>query len=354
MICIPFSGALARIIRPKRGNFILDTTSCVKYKDTMNKEAKKHSLSTSRFIEQMPLVCGDELAAVEFLERQRWGDAPACVHCGSVRVYKMLDGKREHRNKRFLWRCLDCHEQYTVRIGTVYEESRIPLRHWCYAFWRASTSQKGVSALEIKRHCQISYKSALFLMNRIRFAMAPDPDSPKLTGTVECDETYVGPRKPRYKGISRRGRGTSKIPVFAAVSRNGQIRRHLVADVTGATLKGAIRDMVAKKARIITDEHSSYNGIGGEYAGGHHRVCHAAKEYARGEVHTNTAESSFALLKRGIVGIHHNVHLHSYVWRYDFLWNNRQLNHGERTLLAVQSSEGKRLMYKGRIDSTLC
>ncbi len=309
----------------------------------------KHNLSKSKVIEEIPVACSNELAAVEFFEKQRWGNDPCCIHCGSVNVYKMTDAKTGERNKRFLWRCRDCKEQYTVRIGTVYEESRLDLRHWCYAFWRASTSKKGVAALEIQRHCQISYKSALFMMTRIRFAMSPDGDEPKLSGTVECDETYVGPRKPRYKGTSKRGRGTSKTPVFAAVERNGKIRRRVVTDVTGATLKGAIREMVDKKARIITDEHSSYVGIGLEYAGGHQSVCHSVKEYARGDVHTNTAESSFALIKRGIVGIYHNVskqYLHRYLWQFDFVWNNRELNDGERTILAIQSAEGKRLMYK--------
>src|ERR1039457_3169501 len=193
-----------------------------------------HNLSKSLIVENIPLACSDELAAVEFLEKQRWGNTPCCVKCGSVDVYKMADAKTGERNRRFLWRCRDCKEQYTVRIGTVYEESRIELRHWVYAFCRACTSKKGVSALEIKRHCQISYKSALFLMNRIRFAMAPDPDAPKLIGTVECDETYIGTRKTRYKGMSVRGRGTRKQPVFGAVWRQGEIRRRIVADVTAA------------------------------------------------------------------------------------------------------------------------
>jgi transposase-like protein len=231
----------------------------------------------------------------------------------------------------------------------VYEESRIELRHWCYAFWRACTSKKGVSALEIKRHCQISYKSALFLMNRIRFAMAPDLETaPLLNGTVEVDETYVG-GKPRYKGTSKRGRGTSKTPVFAAVERGGNIRRHVIADVTGKTLKAAIRQVVDPRARIMSDEFKAYRGIGKEFAGGHESVCHSAKEYARGDVHTNTAESSFALVKRGIIGVYHNVsseYLHRYLWQFDFVWNSRKLNDGERTVLAVKSAEGKRLMYK--------
>src|SRR5271170_369652 len=152
-----------------------------------------HNLSKSEIVAEIPLACSDELAAVEFFENQRWGNTPCCVKCGSVSVYQMKDAKTGERNKRFLWRCRDCAEQFTVRIGTVYEDSRLPLRHWAYAFWRASTSKKGVSALEIKRQCQISYKSALFLMNRIRCAMEENPtDGGKFTGTVEVDETYVG------------------------------------------------------------------------------------------------------------------------------------------------------------------
>jgi len=308
-----------------------------------------HNLSKSTLIEEIPLACSDELAAVEFFERRRWGKNPCCVRCGSVDVHKMVDSKTGQRNKRYLWRCHDCKAQYTVRIGAVYEESRLPMRHWAYAFWRASTSKKGVAALEIQRYCQISYKSALFLMNRIRFAMAPEnPIAEKLTGTVECDETYLG-GKPRYKGISKRGRGTKKVPVFAAVERRGRIRRQVVADVCGKTLKGAIREMVDKQARIFTDDLPYYIGIGADFAGGHHTVAHSTKEYVRGDIHTNTAESSFALLKRGIMGIYHSVskeYLHRYLWHFDFLWNARKMNDGERTAVAIKLAEGKRLMYK--------
>src|SRR5579864_2396598 len=128
------------------------------------KKRQQHHLSDSPIIEAIPLACQDELAAVEFFEKQRWGDCPCCVHCGSIKVYKMTNRKTGARNARFLWKCNDCGQQYTVRIGTVYEESRLPMRHWAYAFWRASTSKKGVAALELKRQLQISYKSALFLM----------------------------------------------------------------------------------------------------------------------------------------------------------------------------------------------
>jgi len=123
----------------------------------------------------------------------------------------------------------------------------------------------------------------------------------------------------------------------------------------GETLKGAIREEVDSRARIVTDENSAYRGIGLEYAGGHESVCHSTREYARGDVHTNTAESSFALVKRGIMGIYHNVsreHLHRYLWQFDFLWNNRKMNDGERTILAIRQSEGRRLMYKSPRDLT--
>jgi transposase-like protein len=311
-----------------------------------------HNLTKSALIAEIPLACSDETAAVEFFEFQRWGNTPCCVKCGSVAVYQMKDAKTGERSKRYLWRCKDCKEQYTVRIGTVYEESRLPMRHWAYAFWRGATSKKGVSALEIKRHCQISYKSALFLMNRIRFAMAPDlPTAPPLEGDVECDELYIG-GKPRIKGVSKRGRGTSKTPVFVAVQRDGDIRRRVVADVTGRTLKAAIRECVDPRARILTDEHTAYKGLGKEFAGGHETVNHGSKEYARGDVNTNTAESSNALVRRGIIGVYHNVsreYLHRYLWQFDFVWNGRKLNDGERTVLAIQAAEGKRLMYKSAV-----
>ncbi len=220
----------------------------------------RHNLSKSKLVKDIPAACADELAAVEFFEKQRWGDTPCCVKCGSLEVYKMTDAKTGERNKRFLWRCRDCKEQYTVRISTVYEESRIPLRHWAYAFWRACASKKGVSALEIQRTCQISYKSALFLMNRIRFAMAPDyPPFPPLSGTVEVDETFVG-GKPRYRSIDNRRGHTTKTIVFAAVERGGNITRKIIPNVTGKTLKKEIQRVIDPRATLMTDDFKSYTG----------------------------------------------------------------------------------------------
>lgn len=295
----------------------------------------------------LPAACSDERLATEFMEVQRWGDMPCCPQCGAVNVYKMTDAKTSERQTNFRWRCRECKQQYTVRKGTVFEDSRIELRHWCFAFWRASTSKKGVSALEIHRQTGISYKSCLFMLHRIRFAMADSAGGP-LGGNVECDETYVG-GKPRYKGNSKRGRGTKKQCVVAMVERGGRVKTHPVADVTARTLKNVIRQNVDRSAAIITDENSAYAGIGVEFDGGHQTVCHSAREYVRGDVHSNTIEGFFSIVKRGLHGIYHAVsreHLHRYLAEYEFRHNHRQLEDGERIQAAIKAAEGKRLLYK--------
>lgn len=316
----------------------------------MARNQRKVGQAKSEVVAQLPLACSDETAAVEFFEKQRWGDAVGCLHCGSVAVYKMLDAKTGLRNKRFLWRCRDCERQFTVRIGTVYEESRIPLRHWCFAFWSACASKKGVSAMQVQRETGLSYKSSLFLMHRIRHAMADDHSKPpKMTGTVEVDETYVG-GKPRYKGPhNKRGAGTKKTPVVALVQRNGDVRAWPIERITVATLQSAVRQHVAKEARIMTDESFAYEGLGDHFEGGHHRVKHCIKEYARGDVTTNTVEGFFSLLKRGMYGTFHSVskrHLHRYVSEFEFRYNARKMEDGERTVLAIKKADGKRLRYR--------
>jgi transposase-like protein len=250
-----------------------------------------------------------------------------------------------------------------VRIGTVFEDSRIPLRIWCYAFWKACSSKKGISALQIKRECGLSYKSAVFLMHRIRFAMTPDTKE-KLSGTVEVDETYVG-GKPRYKrqmvfeGLRVKmitGRGTKKTPVLGLIARNGSIRTRVLPDITGETLKKAIKENVnVPSARLITDELLAYKKIGKEFSGGHEFVKHSCKEYARGDVNTNTAESFFALLKRGVYGTFHAVskkHLHRYVNEFAFRWDTRKIDDGERLVTAIKGADGKRLMYREPINKS--
>lgn len=306
----------------------------------------------SAVVASLPLACADERAAVEFLEKSRWDDHPGCPHCGAVDVYKMKDRKTGERNRRFLWRCRPCGKQFTVRVGTVYEDSLIPLRYWCYVFWAACSSKKGVSALQIKRQTGLSYKSALFMMHRVRAAMHGTGYKTMLTGTVEADETYVG-GKPRNKGMGAkfRGRATRKTPVFAVVERGGGVRACVVQKLDKVTLTAEIKKHVDPSARVITDESPVYKKLSG-FAGGHETVHHASLEFARGDVHSNTVEGFFSLIKRGFYGTYHAVskkHLGRYVDEFAFRYDTRRMDDGERTVRAIRQAEGVRLMYADQI-----
>jgi transposase-like protein len=199
----------------------------------------------------------------------------------------------------------------------------------------------------------VSYKSALFLMHRIRFALADDPITPaKLEGIIEADETYVG-GKPRYKGPhNKRGAGTDKTPVVALLQRGGEVRTYTprYQKVTAATLGRIIAENVKPShSRLMTDQSWAYTKIGQRFAGGHDTVNHARKEYARGDVTTNTVEGFFSLVKRGLYGTYHSVskeHLHRYIAEFQYRYNTRKMNDGERVTKAIKQAVGKRLMYR--------
>ncbi len=324
--------------------------------------AKKHEVAQDKsgIVRALPIACADETAAVEFMEAMRWKGEPHCPRCGVVGdCYQMRDRKTGQRNARFLWMCRSCNKQFTVRIGTVLEDSRIPLRHWCYAFWMACSSKKGVSALQIKRHTGLSYKSALFLMHRIRYAMAPAASTPPrpLSGTVEADETYVGgkPRKfpSSYTGPRRKpGPKGDKECVVGMIERGGEVRPVHARRVGGESVRAIVKEHVAKDARLMTDESFIYRGLGSTFEGGHETVMHSVGEYARGEAHTNTIEGFFALLKRGLIGTFHSVsrkHLHRYLAEFQFRYNARAMEDGERTAIAIRKAQFKRLTYREQV-----
>lgn len=326
------------------------------YLENMAKGQRPAGSDKSAIITALPKACADELAAVEFIESLRWSETgPCCQRCGDTDVYKMTDRKTGERNKRFLWKCNGCQKQYTVRVGTVMEDSRIPLRHWAYALWKACSSKKGVSALQIKRETGLTYKSALFMMHRIRFGMAEDwRGEPKLSGIVEADETYVGgkPRnKQKGKGPQKGWLQTRKTPVVSLVQRGGNIRSFVTADVTSNNLARILRENITADTHLMTDSSVVYRShVIQSPVAKHDMTNHRAGEYAKpGGIHSNTVESAFSLLKRGIYGTFHHVsrkHLHRYVSEFDFRWNARKVDDGERLARAIRSSVGKRLRYR--------
>ena len=319
----------------------------------MNPKRKVQNESTKGdpVITELPAACADEKAAVEFMEKQRWGEHPACPRCGDLDVYQMKDSKTGERQANFRWRCHGCKEQFTVRIGTVFEDSRAELRHWCFAFWRAATSKKGVSALEIHRQTGLAYKTCLFMLHRVRHAM-DETDIEPLNGTVEVDEVYIG-GVPRRRQGQRVGIKRPKTAVVGLLERNGRVRPRIVADVTGDTLKGVIAANVDKSARIMTDEWSGYRGL--RNAGWNHdSVTHSMYEWVRGDVSTNGVEGFFGLMRRGLDGIYHSVsrkHLHRYLSEFEFRFNNRELTDGQRTIAAIKAAQGKRLTYAEQVGT---
>jgi transposase-like protein len=295
-----------------------------------------------------------ETEARELLESIRWPEGPVCPHCLATNSYKVLENKGK-KVRSGLYGCKACEKQFTVTVKTVMDRSHIPIRTWLLAFSIMCASKKGVSALQLQRQLGLgSYRSAWHMCHRVRYAMKQDPlKSLLLEGAVEVDETYVGGKPRGMKGTSHIGRGTKKAAVVALVERGGRVRAKHVADVTGKTLKGAIRDNVDPSATIYTDEYKLYHGIGSEFAGGHHTVKHSAGEYVRGHAHTQNVEAFFGLLKRSVTGSWHHVskqHLDRYIDEVGFRWNHRHVNDATRTFTALKQSEGKRLLYKQTVS----
>jgi transposase-like protein len=298
----------------------------------------------------------DALKAAEYLESLRWPNGPVCPHCGESerKPYRLKS------NTRRLWKCAKCRKQYTVTVGTIFEGSHIGLNKWLLAFYLLCSSKKGMSAHQLHRMLGITYKTAWFMAHRIRYAMEQPSFQPKLAGTVEVDETYVGgkvrranrkqykpldPMKPDLR-LRKTGRGSGKVPVVTLIERGGRARSFRMANVTSNSLKGAIRRHVSREAHIRTDSFSSYKGLDREFAS--HETVNHAYEYVRGDVHTNTAENFFSILKRGVNGTYQHVseaHLPRYFAEFDFRFNHRQVSDSERTKLALLGTQGKRLSY---------
>lgn len=290
--------------------------------------------------------------AREILENLRWPKGLTCPHCGSKKITR-LQSKTESTTRDGVIQCNECRGQFSVTTDTIMHGSHITLRQWVQAFYSMCSHKKGVSALQLQRNLGLgSYRSAWHLTHRIRLAMKEDPLASKLKGIVEVDETYIGgkPRKGDNKE-HKRGRGTSKIPVVALVERKGKVISKPIEKVNAKTLKGAIKENVNKDSTIMTDEWKSYKGIGKDFKGGHGIVNHGMGEYVKDDVYTNTAESYFALLKRGVHGTFHHIskeHLSRYCDEFSFRWNHRKVTDGERTTQAIKGIEGKRLAYRGQ------
>ncbi len=296
---------------------------------------------------------GTDEKARQYLEEIRWPNGVVCPHCKNAdhkRIWEIKENP-EKKIRAGLYHCAECGKQFTVTVGTIFEDSHIPLRKWLVAWYLLCSSKKGISSLQIQRMLGLgSYRTALFMMHRIRYALAHPAFTGMLKGVVEVDETYVGGKA---TGMGKKGRCVSgnKTCVVSLVERGGNSRSFVLDRITGQTLKSAIMDHVQDGSVVVTDDYFGYRGIPKIFR--HKTVKHGAKEYWRKEkdldVHTNTVESKFSLLKRGIVGTFHQVskkHLPLYLAEFDHRFNHRKDTDGARTVSALKLAEGKRLTLK--------
>jgi transposase-like protein len=301
----------------------------------------------------------DDDAARLFLEGILWPEGPVCCHCGTV--------NHAYATKRLgVYRCAEkeCRKDFTVTMRTIMERSKIALHKWVQAFHLICASKKGVSAKQLERMLDIHYQSAWFLHHRIREAMRDGGLGP-LGGAgkvVEADETYFGDipeekqriskqRQGRpYKGGKRRGPG-AKRAIVSLVERGGSVRSFHVAVADAANVAAIVNENIHRETRLHTDESKLYVKAGENFAA-HETVLHAAKEYARGDVTTNTVEGYFSIFKRGMKGVYQHCgekHLHRYLAEFDFRYNRRSalgIEDIERAAMAVKGASGKRLTYR--------
>ena len=292
----------------------------------------------------------DENAARAHLEAQRWPDGAVCPHCASRDVTKLEGAK--HRPGVYQCKTKPCREQFTVTVGSVMERSHVPLTKWVMVIQLMASSKKGMSAKQVERMLGVTYRTAWFMMHRIREAMkTTGTDSSPLGGEgkiVEADETFVGGKA---KNVHNGKPVPVKRPVMALVERGGKMRAKHVADVTAKTVRKVLKDQVSKKSELHTDDSLVYLHVGKDFAK-HDSVNHSQDEYVRDHVTTNSAESWFAIFKRGIMGSFHSVseqHLQRYADEFEFRWNHRQaldIDDNTRANAIIKATEGKRLTYR--------
>lgn len=297
----------------------------------------------------------NEQAAYAYVESKLWPHGTVCPHCGVIGTAYALKGKTTRVG---LWKCRDCRKPFTVKMGTIFESSHIPMRVWLQAMFLIASSKKGVSSNQLHRTLGITLKSAWFMSHRVREAMRNGAMSPfgLNGGIVEVDETFIGRDYDKKPKGEKKGRGFAhKNKVLGLVDRtSGQCMTMVVDDLKATTLFPILRENIAREARIMTDEAGQYTHVG-KIFGSHNYVSHGVGEYvsrADPAVHINTAEGLFSVFKRGMKGVYQHCghhHLNRYLAEFDFRYNNRKalgIEDEERAEKILAGVKGKRLTYE--------
>ena len=289
----------------------------------------------------------DEEKSYEHVEARLWPNGPVCPHCGGVEKVGKLKGKTTRPG---LWKCYQCRKPFTVKIGTIFEDSKVPMRLWLQAMYLIAGSKKGISSNQLHRILGVTLKTAWFMSHRIREAMRDNGLSPfgGEGGMVEVDETFIG----REEGREVKPSYHHKMKVLSLVDRaTGQARSFVIDGVNVDQIGPIVVENIAREACLMTDEHGVYRYLAIHF-GGHQVVSHRASEYVRGEAHTNTIEGFFSIFKRGMKGVYQHCqkkHLHRYLAEFDFRYSNRVAlgyNDTDRADALLKGVTGKRLTYQ--------
>ena len=293
---------------------------------------------------QLLTAIPDEQAAIDHFTAIRWRNSKFCPYCGSTKVYSFSDRKAH--------KCGDCRQRFSIKVGTIFEGSKIPLRKWMLAIWMITSHKKGISSVQLAKDIEVTQKTAWFMMHRLRAAAATKSFNAPLDGEVEVDETYVGGKSHNKHGRKSglRAGTNGKVPVVGAIEREGEVVARVVTKTDTATLDGFVHEVVADDAELVTtDEHSGYRLLGRTF--NHRVVRHSKGEYVTGRAHTNTIEGYWSHLKRQIIGIHHWVsakHLSRYVDEMTWRYNRREMAEGARVDALIACADG-RLTYRALI-----
>lgn len=299
-----------------------------------------------KYIATTDPIFTDESKAIEYLEQQRWNGDPICPHCGGMGRAHRITGKSARKGLIF---CGHCRKQFTVTIGTIMESSHVPINKWLLAFHLMCSSKKGISAHQLHRMLGVTYKTAWFINHRIREVFDQSGNNDKLGGegkTVEVDETFWN----KLKDVPKAKAGfMHKEKIFSVLERDGEVRSFRVTGVSGKVLKPIIKAQVHKDTDIRSDEWGGYKDLDQHFKS-HEVVRHGKGQYVRaGNIHTNTIEGFFSILKRGLNGVYQHVmshHLQRYITEFDFRYTYRKVNDTERFNIALSLIEGKRLYYR--------
>lgn len=281
--------------------------------------------------------------ATEYVASRRWPDGPVCPACG------LVDKKHYYLKSRRVWKCRSCMKQFSVKVGTIFEDSPLGLDKWLVAGWLLANSKNGISSHEMARHLGVTQKTSWFMMHRLRKAMQTGTFE-KLSGEVEADETFIGGKARNMHASKRKekiaGRGSSgKVAVMGLLERHGEVRTKVVPDTKSRTLQVEVRENVEPGSEVHTDALRSYRGLDPEYI---HNVVDHAERYVDGHVHTNGLENFWSLLKRTLKGTYVSVepyHLYRYLDEQAFRFNERDGQDADRFAKALESVSGRRLTY---------